>query len=292
MADEYLIKGDTLSSVADAIRAKTGKTGAIAVEDMASEIGGITTKTDPVLQEKTITVNGEYTADTGYDGLKKVTVNVADIPAKVQEKSVIPKAMEQSVIPDSGYEGLSKVTVGAVQTETKTITANGDYLPDNTNTFFSSVSVNVPIPEDYIVPTDTKVITSNGVYDITAYASVSVAVSVEEYDGSVTVSSGEFTDLTGTSWKINSIECTAGYGIFNVDNLQNDDVEGCSQLGIGYEYSFESGWGAQANSVWGYNTENFMVYGYEVGNIITITGGSDVTNADLIAWLKANATQQ
>lgn len=40
---EYLIKGETLTGIADAIRSKTGESGAIAVQNMSSTIDGIST---------------------------------------------------------------------------------------------------------------------------------------------------------------------------------------------------------------------------------------------------------
>jgi hypothetical protein len=155
-----------LSSLIEILRGKaTGGGGSIA----------------PILQEKTVsptTSSQSVTADAGYDGLSKVTVNA--IPTVTQAtpsitisnsglitasatqtagyvvagtksgtkqlstqaaKTITPSSSSQTAVAASTYT-TGAVTVSAVPTETLTATENKTYTP-STGKFFSSVTVNV-----------------------------------------------------------------------------------------------------------------------------------------------------
>jgi hypothetical protein len=107
-----LIEDSTMTSIANAIRGKTGKTAKMKPSEMPNEISSITTQSGTTAP-------------------------------KLQSKTATPSESTQTIQPDSGYDGLSQVEVEAVPTETKTIKTNGTHKP-STGKFFSSVTVEVP----------------------------------------------------------------------------------------------------------------------------------------------------
>ena len=65
-----------LSAIGDSIRAKTGKTELLTLDEMPTEITSISGAAEPVIEALNITTNGTYTASNGVDGYSPVTVNV------------------------------------------------------------------------------------------------------------------------------------------------------------------------------------------------------------------------
>lgn len=122
-----------------------------------------------------------------------IVVQTTDNATILQEKTATANG---EVTPDSGYDGLSKVTVNVpipdgyiVPKGEKEITKNGTH--DVTE--FASVNIEVPnvIPEGYVKPEGTKEITENGTYDVKQYESVDVDIEIGEiltsYNGVVEV---------------------------------------------------------------------------------------------------------
>lgn len=138
----YRIKENTLIEIANSIRNVTGKTGDIAVSDMAVAIGDIETggATLPVLTNEGSAadlmlgkelidadgskVTGTFSIDnelnTQDDLIAQIQAVVDGLPEAggeepvLQTKTVTPSTSSQNVVPDSGYDGLSKVTVNAI----------------------------------------------------------------------------------------------------------------------------------------------------------------------------------
>lgn len=106
------------------------------------------------------------TENTTYDvtKFKRVSANVKPAP-ELQDKEVTPTKETQNVTFDSGFDGLNTVTIK-------------------------------PIPDNYIEPTGTKEIRTEGIHDVTQYASVDVDVEPTLQDKQVTITENGTQNVT------------------------------------------------------------------------------------------------
>jgi hypothetical protein len=100
--------------------------------------GGVTIRN----QNKTITENGSYKADSGYTGLGTVTVNVPQEEPVLQDKTATQNG---NYTADSGFDGLGTVTVAVPEPvlQNKTVTENGTVTADAGFDGLGVVTVNV-----------------------------------------------------------------------------------------------------------------------------------------------------
>ena len=103
MADKSLAQ--VCKETADAIRAKRGSTDLIKPIDFATEIGKITTSGQTQAKTASASENEQIIRpDAGYDGLSQVTISAARLQSKTTNSN-------GKVTADSGFYGLKEVTI-------------------------------------------------------------------------------------------------------------------------------------------------------------------------------------
>lgn len=140
--------------------------------------------------------NQSITANGAYDVTNKASVTVRVVDSSytpiLQNKSATPTESQQQFTADDGYDGIGTFTVEPIPDEyiipngIKEITTNGTHDIKQ----YENVSVSVPIPEGYIKPSGTIEITESGTYDVTDKASAVV-----------NVSGGELVGYSGSQWQ-------------------------------------------------------------------------------------------
>lgn len=207
-----LIDENKLTSIANAIRSKNGESNSYTPEGMITAINNLVTTT-PNLQSKSVspvTITVTVTADSGYNGLKQVTVGAA----KLQQKTYTPTTTLRTVSPDSGYYGLSGVVVNPIPSsyiipsDTINIISNGTVDVSH----YAYASVSVP------TPSGTYTITANGTYDVTNYATASVNVSGGggiTPTGTITITTNGVKDVTNYASANVNVHDFNNYAIIN-----------------------------------------------------------------------------
>lgn len=148
--------------------------------DSLDGYSSVTVNVQPTLQDRTITTNGVYTADSqlGYDGLGEVTVSVPQNTVAAKGTTITANGTYNAQTTDS-IDGYTSVTVNVPQPTLTSLTAtsNTTYTATGGNGW-NEVVVNVP---QNTVGAKPSTITTNGTYtsstdSLDGYSSVVVNV--------------------------------------------------------------------------------------------------------------------
>jgi hypothetical protein len=189
---EGRIKNTELSAIAAAIRSKNGESTVYKPGEMAQAILDISGGS-AVIESKSITANGTYTAPTGVDGYSPVVV---DVQPNLQSKTATENG---TVTPDTGYDGLSSVVVDVSVSSGNVVLAEEQH--QSGGTFSYSKNITITEAGTYIILAmgylDTLSIKINGVDQSAAFRYSPDYIWV--FNSSVTLSVNDVIAITSSS---------------------------------------------------------------------------------------------
>lgn len=186
-SDATLTSGDQMLEGVSAYSKGKKYSGTIPTKDVATP--SISVSADGLITATNVQLAG-YTSGATKTATQQLTAQAA--------KTVTPTTTEQTAV-DSGVYTTGAVKVGAIQTETKNITSNGEHTPTS-GKYFSSVTVDVQpnLQTKTVTPSESaQTVSADSSYQ--GLSSVTVNAISNQYIGSGITQKAEATITPGTT---------------------------------------------------------------------------------------------